>query len=134
MTAQTGPTKQQQYVALSIKKKQIEEQMKQLADEIQKEMKDKEVVTMPMIDANGNKFEKNYNLTKVARTTYKVKETVDTDAVYKVYPSACTVKVDAKMLYKIAAEPDTMVEVVIAEHLQVKEEKVKETPTEVPDF
>ncbi|HPC34136.1 MAG TPA: hypothetical protein PLP73_00605 [Candidatus Absconditabacterales bacterium] len=105
-----------QYVELKNKIKELEG----LASKLSAEIKD---------SVNGKINIDGYVLSKKSKTTYAIKEGIDQDFIALQYPQVATsvLKIDAKELYKIANDPDSLVNETTITYLELREDKKKES-------
>lgn len=100
------------YVKIKRQIKELEAVAKEMETDVKAELQGKEEVG-------------EFVLQKKSRITYKVKEGVDIGDISTKYPTAVSTKVDAKELYKIAVNPEELVDEKVTEYLEVKQNKKK---------
>lgn len=102
--------KLQKIIDLKNKAEIIENQIKELQDEVKDEIKDK--VTYGW-----------YVFSKRSKTTYTIKKEIDVNVLAQEYPELASVKIDAKELYKCAENPDSLVDTKVSEYIEMRADK-----------
>ena len=104
--------KLQKIIDLKNKAEIIENQIKELQDEVKDEIKDK--VTYGW-----------YVFSKRSKTTYTIKKEIDVNVLAQEYPELASVKIDAKELYKCAENPDSLVDTKVSEYIEMRAERYR---------
>jgi len=103
----------EKYIKIKNEIKELDEVAKLLAKEIAWEIKEKV-------------YQDWYIVQKVSKITYSAKKDIDLDMVREKYPVVIKEKIDWKLLYQLADNPDELVTEKHSEYLDMRKEKVKE--------
>lgn len=106
--------KLEEFVLYKNQIKELEAKAKTIQDEIKGLVKSKTEVW-------------EYVVSKRSRLSYSLKEWIDLEYLREKYPSAISMKVDAKEIYRIAENPDDLVSESVSEYLEVRKNNNPET-------